>query len=56
MFAAHVDGPTCFTVVGVWAQREPSYSEALRRGIAAYRDLLSDGPTVLAGDFNSSVA
>lgn len=34
----------------------PTYSEALRRGLDVYRDLLVSGPTVLLGDFNSSVA
>jgi endonuclease/exonuclease/phosphatase (EEP) superfamily protein YafD len=56
MFAARVLGPVSFTVVAVWAQREPTYSEALRRGLEVYRDLLAAGPTVLLGDFNSSAA
>jgi endonuclease/exonuclease/phosphatase family metal-dependent hydrolase len=56
MFGAAVHGPASFTVLAVWAQREPSYSEALRRGVHVYRDLLRAGPVVLAGDLNSSVA
>jgi endonuclease/exonuclease/phosphatase family metal-dependent hydrolase len=56
MFAARVLGPIDFTVVAVWAQQEPSYSEALRRGITVYSDLLANGPCILVGDFNSSVA
>ena len=56
MFAVRVSGPLAFTVVAVWAQPEPGYSEALRRGVEAYRDLLAEGPCVLLGDFNSSVA
>ena len=56
MFAARVVGPANFTAVAVWAQQEPNYSEALRRGLTAYRDLLATGPSVLLGDFNSSVA
>jgi hypothetical protein len=56
MFAARVLGSVDFTVVAVWAQQEPSYSEALRLGIAVYRDLLATGPCILVGDFNSSVA
>ena len=56
MFPARVLGPVPFTVVAVWAQREPTYSEALRRGLDVYRDLLVAGPAVLLGDFNSSVA
>jgi endonuclease/exonuclease/phosphatase family metal-dependent hydrolase len=54
IFAAQVHGPVDFTVLAVWAQREPTYSEALRRGLAVYRDLLTAGPVVLLGDFNSS--
>ena len=56
MFAASIRGPVEFTVLAVWAQLEPSYSEALRRGLAVYRDLLLAGPCVLIGDLNSSVA
>lgn len=56
MFAARVLGPVEFTVVAVWAQREPTYSEALRRGLTTYRDVLLAGPCVLLGDLNSSVA
>jgi endonuclease/exonuclease/phosphatase family metal-dependent hydrolase len=56
MFPARVNGPVSFNVLAVWAQPEPSYSEALRRGLVVYRDLLLAGPTVLLGDFNSSVA
>ena len=44
MFAARVQGPVTFTVVAVWAQPEPTYSEGLRRGLATYRDLLLSGP------------
>lgn len=56
MYGARVDGPVSFAVVAVWAQQEPTYSEALRRGLSVYRDLLVAGPSVLLGDFNSSVA
>jgi endonuclease/exonuclease/phosphatase family metal-dependent hydrolase len=56
MFAARVVGPVTFAVIAVWAQPEPTYSEALRRGLATYRDLLVSGPCVLLGDLNSSVA
>jgi hypothetical protein len=56
VFAARISGPVELTVLAVWAQREPSYSEALRRGLAVYRDLLLAGPCVFMGDLNSSVA
>jgi hypothetical protein len=56
MFAGRVLGPVNFTVVAVWAQPEPNYSEALRRGLSIYRGLLTAAPSVLVGDFNSSVA
>jgi Endonuclease/Exonuclease/phosphatase family. len=56
MFAARVQGPVTFTAVAVWAQPEPTYSEALRRAVAIYRDLLLSGPCVVLGDLNSSVA
>jgi endonuclease/exonuclease/phosphatase family metal-dependent hydrolase len=56
MFAVRVRGPIAFTVIAVWAQPEPSYSEALRRGLQVYNDLLTDSPVVLLGDLNSSAA
>jgi endonuclease/exonuclease/phosphatase family metal-dependent hydrolase len=56
MFAAKVLGPMPFTVLATWAQLEPTYSEALRRSLHVYRDLLLGGPCVLMGDLNSSVA
>jgi len=56
MYAARVEGPVEFTIVAVWAQQEPTYSEALRRGVEAYRDVLMTSPCVLLGDFNSSAA
>jgi len=56
MFAARVKGPVSFTVVAVWAQLEPTYSEALRRGLTVYRDVLLAGPSILIGDLNSSAA
>jgi endonuclease/exonuclease/phosphatase family metal-dependent hydrolase len=56
MFAASVSGPSSFTVLATWAQREPTYSEALRRGLQVYRDILLAAPCVLMGDLNSSTA
>ncbi|HUR96253.1 MAG TPA: endonuclease/exonuclease/phosphatase family protein [Gemmatimonadales bacterium] len=56
MFAARVRGPVSFTVIAVWSQLEPTYAEALRRGVAVYEDVLRAGPCVLIGDFNSSAA
>jgi hypothetical protein len=56
MFAAQVRGPFSFTVLATWAQPEPTYSEALRRGLQVYRDLLLGGACVLMGDLNSSAA
>jgi endonuclease/exonuclease/phosphatase family metal-dependent hydrolase len=56
MFAARVSGPLSFTVLATWAQLEPTYSEALRRSLLVYRDLLLGGPCVLMGDLNSSAA
>jgi hypothetical protein len=56
MFAVRVQGPMPFTLVAVWAQREPTYATALHRGLDAYRDLLLAGACVVMGDFNSSAA
>jgi exonuclease III len=56
MFAARVQGPVEFTLLTVWAQREPTYTAALHRGLDAYRDLLLAAPAIVMGDFNSSAA
>jgi len=49
-----VSGPYQFNVLAVWTQKEAKYVEGLRGVLSAYGDLLKDGPTVLAGDLNSS--
>ena len=47
-------GPLSFGVLGVWTQKEARYVEGLRSVLEAYRGLLNDGPSVLAGDLNSN--
>jgi hypothetical protein len=50
-----VSGPVAFTLVAVWALPvRGSYSRAVCTGIDALAGLLAAGPTVVAGDFNSS--
>ena len=56
MFPVRVAGPTSFNVLGVWAQADPTYSAALLQGLTLYREFLKSGPSILLGDFNSSVA
>ena len=56
MFPVRVAGPTTFNVLGVWAQADPNYSAAILQGLTLYRDFLREGPSILLGDFNSSVA
>lgn len=56
----YITGPTSFNLLAVWAQnasagitrkRQPG---PLRRALTRYREFLSDGPAVVAGDFNSN--
>lgn len=56
-----VDGAARFNLLGVWAQ---NFSDGIRRkrqpgplrlALRHYRDFLTEGPTVVAGDFNNSV-
>ena len=56
-----VDGPVTFNLLAVWAQ---NFSDGIRRkdqsgpfklALDRYRDFLTRGPSVAAGDFNNSV-
>jgi endonuclease/exonuclease/phosphatase (EEP) superfamily protein YafD len=55
-----VRGPTDFNLLAVWAQNASAgvtrkhQHGPLRRALRRYRAFLSDGPTVIAGDFNSN--
>lgn len=54
--AAWVEGPGLtapLLVLAVWAQREPSYVQAILTGLDAYAPLLRAHPAVVLGDFNS---
>ncbi len=58
---ARVSGPLSFTLLAVWAQNASAgitrkhQLGPLRRALSKYRDLLSAGPAVVAGDFNNNV-
>jgi hypothetical protein len=55
-FPVEVSGPLSFTLFAVWAhgrQARP-YVEAALVAVELYRDLISAGPAVLMGDFNSN--
>lgn len=51
-----VSGPTNFVLLAVWAKRNPGapYVEGVVRAVRAYRDLISQNATVIAGDLNSN--
>lgn len=56
----HVDGPTPFRLLAVWAANRGDNFDASGRGpllraLASYADFLSTGPLVVAGDFNHNV-
>lgn len=56
----HVTGPVCFNLLGVWAQNASAgivrkhQKGPLRRALSRYRAFLSEGPAVIAGDWNSN--
>jgi len=57
-----IDGPARFNLLGVWAMNHRSQFHFPDRGtpqplaaLGVYADLISDRPTVVAGDFNGSV-
>jgi hypothetical protein len=53
IFPFHISGPRSFNLLGVWAQRKPTYVRAVMQGLELYSHLL-DGPAVVIGDFNSN--
>jgi hypothetical protein len=53
---AHGPADERLQLLAVWAQRRPSYTAAVRRGILAYATPLRAGPTAVLGDFNSHPA
>src|SRR6185312_404717 len=56
-----VEGPLAFNLLAVWAQNASAgltrklQAGPLRRGLTKYRDFLSSGPAIVAGDLNSNV-
>ena len=56
-----INGPEDFNLLAVWAQNASGgntrkrQAGPLRRALTKYRDFLSDGDVVVAGDFNNNV-
>ncbi len=56
----HVDGPTAYNLLAVWAQNASGgvtrkhQLGPLRRALGAYRDFLTARPVIVAGDLNSN--
>ena len=56
-----ISGPISFNLLAVWAQNASAGTirkhqlGPLRRALTRYREFLSNGPAVIAGDFNSNV-
>ncbi len=56
-----IQGPTEFNILAVWAQNmsggtyRKGQSGPLRRALSAYRDFLTNRPTIVAGDFNNNI-
>jgi exodeoxyribonuclease-3 len=55
-----VTGPACFNLLAVWAQNASAgiarkrEQGPLRRALTQYRSFMSEGPAVIAGDWNSN--
>jgi len=57
----HITGPAVCNLLAVWAQNvsggnvRKRQAGPLRRGLTKYRRFLSEGPAIVAGDFNNNV-
>jgi exodeoxyribonuclease III len=49
-----IRGRADFNLLAVWTQAEQHYIESFEPVLPAYRDFLSEVPSVIAGDFNSN--
>jgi hypothetical protein len=51
-----VSGPRSFSMLAVWskARQKHNYVEAVVKAVRLYRELLTAGPAVVIGDFNSN--
>lgn len=47
-------GPLPFNLLAVWTWPAPTYEKAFTNALNAYADMISSGPTVVAGDFNGN--
>ena len=53
VFPLRVGGDYSFNVLAIWAMPDPTYVEAVLRGLDVYGPLLEQAPTIVVGDFNS---
>lgn len=51
-YRCRIEGPRSFNLLAVWAKK-PRYVSSIYSCLDRHRDWLLDGPTVIAGDFNS---
>jgi hypothetical protein len=54
VFPAAIEGPEPCHLLAVWAQKLPSYVDAVIAALEAYSLFIQETPTVVVGDFNSS--
>ena len=52
--AARISGPMSFNLLAVWAQSTPTYARAVLDALEEHRTFLLEGPSVVAGDFNTN--
>jgi len=54
VYPVSVHGPVSFHLLAVWSQPEPTYVQAVWRGLDCYDTFLREKPAVVIGDFNSN--
>jgi hypothetical protein len=52
-YPVRIEGPRAFNLLAVWTKPRPTYVASLWDALTQHADWLRDGPSVVAGDFNS---
>jgi endonuclease/exonuclease/phosphatase family metal-dependent hydrolase len=52
-YPVRIEGPRSFNLLAVWTKRRPTYVASLWEALDRHGDWLADGPSIVAGDFNS---
>lgn len=52
-YPVRIEGPCAFNLLAVWTKPRPTYVASLWAALDRHANWLADGPSVVAGDFNS---